>query len=95
MPRTSEKERVKILKLESRNYSICEISNLTKIHKATVSRVILRFKERGNLEHRKSPGRPRKFTGRLVDRTNTLDSLKEPHRSAAQTQNSSHLNISR
>ena len=76
MPQTSQKIRRKI-KLELQNYSICQISRITNIHKATVSRVILRFKERGSLEHQKNPGGPKKITEK-VERIVVRYSKKTP-----------------
>ena len=73
MPQTSLKTRAKVIKLKSQNFTICEISKMTKVHKATVSRIIIRYEKRGHVENTKSPGRPRKVTGR-VERVVTLAS---------------------
>ena len=67
MPQTSQKIRRKIIKLELQNYSICQISKITNIHKATVSRVILRFKECGSLERQKVLAGPRKLPKKWKD----------------------------
>ena len=94
MPQTSQKIRRKIIKLELQNYSTCQISKITNIHKATVSRVILRFKECGSLERQKSPGRPKKITEK-VERIVVRDSKKDPFLNATQLQKISSFDIAK
>ena len=73
MPQTSLKTRANVIKFKSQYFTICQISKNTKVHKATVSRIIVRYEKRGHVENTKSPRRPRKVTGR-VERVVTLAS---------------------
>ena len=92
MPQTSIKLRQKIIKLDSQNLSICEISRITGVHKATVSRTIIRYNERGTLQNRKSPGRPRKITEK-VERLVTRSSKKYPFFNASQLRKTEKFSI--
>ena len=58
-PQTSQKQRQKVIELKLLNFTVCEISEETKIHKSIVSRIMFRYESRGTTEHRKNPGRPR------------------------------------
>ena len=59
-PRISRKKRKKVIELKLLSFTDCETSKETKIHKSTVSRIILRYESRGTVERGKNPGRPKK-----------------------------------
>ncbi len=83
MPRTSQKQREKVIELKLLNFTVCEISKETRIHKSTVSRIILRYESRGTVEHRKNPGRPKKITEK-VERIIVRESKKDPFLSSTE-----------
>ena len=93
MPQTSLKTRAKVIKLKSQNFTICQISKITKVHKATVSRIIIRYEQRGHVENTKSAGRPREVTGR-VERVVTLVSKKHPFLNSTQLRNFTKVDLS-
>ena len=64
-PQTSEKLRLQIIKLNLQNLSVCQISKITNVHKSTVSRIIIRYNDRGHINNNKSPGRPKKVNERM------------------------------
>ncbi len=62
VPRTSQKQREKVVELKLLNFTVCEISKETKIRKSIFSRILLRYESRGTIEQRKNPRRHTKVT---------------------------------
>ena len=65
MPITSQNTRLKIIALHRKNWSIYAISKHLGLIKSTISRIIQRYEERGSVDNKKSPGRPKRITPKM------------------------------
>ena len=65
MHQISEKLRLHVIKLNLQNLSVCQIYRITNVHKSTVSRIIIRYNDRGHIYNYKSPGRPKEKSTRI------------------------------
>ena len=91
MPQTCEKLRLQI-KLNMQNLSVCQIPRITKVHKSTLSRIIIRYNDRGHINNNKSPGRPKKVNERM-ERIVVRASKKDPFLNASQIKNSQQIDL--
>ena len=83
MPQTCAKDRANIITLYCKKISLSQISKILSIHKSTVSRVIRRFLERGTIQRKFSPGRPRKCT-KFTEKTVVRSCKKDPFLTASE-----------
>ena len=89
MPQTSEKLRLQIIKQNLQNLSDCQISKITNVHKSTVSRIIIRYNDRGLINNNKSPEKSQRKNGK-----NCGSSFKKkPFLNASQMKNSQQIDL--